>query len=87
MHESLPPFEMPTDVEVAVAADAFRLALSAFVRSRVHPHFDDESEAKAALAKAGFSWSRLHSPVDYADRIEVDEHGAGLVRVIEAGAD
>src|SRR3954452_23632451 len=25
MHESLPDFEMPTDVEVQVAADAFRL--------------------------------------------------------------
>ena len=25
MHESLPEFEMPTDVEVRVAADAFRL--------------------------------------------------------------
>ncbi len=67
-----------------VRADAFRLALSGFVRSRVHPHFEDETEATAALVDAGFGWSRLHSPLDYDDRFEVDEHGAGLVRVIEA---
>jgi O-methyltransferase involved in polyketide biosynthesis len=68
-----------------IRADAFRLALSAFVRSRVHPHFETVEEAEAALGEAGFAWSKLHSPLDYADRIEVDERGAGLVRVIEAG--
>ena len=65
-------------------ADAFRLALSVFVRGRVHPHFADVSEARAALAEAGFAASTLHSPLDFADRIAVDERSARLVRVIEA---
>jgi O-methyltransferase involved in polyketide biosynthesis len=65
-------------------ADAFRLALSVFVRGRVHPHFADVPEAQAALAEAGFAASTLHSPLDFADRFEVDERGARLVRVIEA---
>jgi O-methyltransferase involved in polyketide biosynthesis len=65
-------------------ADAFRLALSAFVRGRVHPHFADVQEAQTALAEAGFAASTLHRPLDFADRIAVDERAAGLVRVIEA---
>jgi O-methyltransferase involved in polyketide biosynthesis len=69
-----------------VRAEAFRLALSAFVRSRVHAHFETETEISAALSSVGFAWARLHSPLDFADRIEIDEHGAGLVRVIEAGS-
>jgi len=69
-----------------VRADAFRLALSAFVRGRVHAHFGDASETQNALTTAGFAWSRLHSPLDYADHFEVDKRGAGLVRVIEAGS-
>jgi len=67
-------------------ADAFRLALSAFVRGRVHPHFADVAEAQAALADAGFAASALHRPIDFAGEIEVDERGARLVRVIEASA-
>jgi O-methyltransferase involved in polyketide biosynthesis len=68
-----------------IRGEAFRLALSAFVRSRVHAHFETETEISAALERAGFDWSRIHRPLDFADRIEVDEHGGGLVRVIEAG--
>jgi O-methyltransferase involved in polyketide biosynthesis len=70
-----------------VRADAFRLALSAFVRGRVHPHFSTEDDAKAALVAAGFGEATLHRPLDYTDRLgDLDERGASMVRVIEARA-
>ena len=69
-----------------IRADAFRLALSAFVRGRVHPHFADEAEAEAALRDAGFAKATLHSPLEWADELELDERGASVVRVIEASA-
>jgi O-methyltransferase involved in polyketide biosynthesis len=68
-----------------VRAEAFRVALSAFVRGWVHPHFSSEDEARAALVAAGFGEATLHRPLDYADRLdEMDERGASMVRVIEA---
>jgi O-methyltransferase involved in polyketide biosynthesis len=67
-------------------AVVFRAALSVFVRGAVHPHFTDAAEAEAALAEAGFTASTLHRPIDFADRIEVDERGGQMVRVIEASA-
>jgi O-methyltransferase involved in polyketide biosynthesis len=68
-----------------VRADAFRLALSAFVRGKVHPHFSTETEALAALRQAGFQEGVLHRPLDYADQLgDLDERGASMVRVIEA---
>ncbi len=67
-------------------ADAFRLALSAFVRGRVHPHFADEAEAVAALRAAGFATAALHSPLEWAVELDLDERGASVVRVIEASA-
>ncbi len=75
----------PESTAGGVRADAFRAALSAFVRGRVHTHFAGEEETQAALAQAGFTWSHLHNPLDYSASFEVDERGAGLVRVIEAG--
>jgi O-methyltransferase involved in polyketide biosynthesis len=70
-----------------VRAEAFRLALSAFVRGWVHPHFATEAEATAALVAAGFADATLHRPLDHADRLDdLDERGASLVRVIEATA-
>ena len=69
-----------------VRADAFRLALSAFVRGKVHPHFSTETDALAALRRAGFQEAVLHRPLDYADQLDdLDERGASMVRVIEAG--
>lgn len=65
-------------------ADVFRFALGAFVRGTVHPHFADVADAQRALAEAGFAGAELHRPIDFADRIPIDEHGAQLVRVIEA---
>jgi O-methyltransferase involved in polyketide biosynthesis len=38
----------------------FSVALSAFVRGRVHAHFADEAEAEAALIDAGFAAATLH---------------------------
>jgi O-methyltransferase involved in polyketide biosynthesis len=38
----------------------FSVALSAFVRGRVHAHFADEAEARTALHAAGFAEARLH---------------------------
>jgi O-methyltransferase involved in polyketide biosynthesis len=38
----------------------FSVALSAFVRGKVHAHFVDEAEAEAALAAAGFATAKLH---------------------------
>ncbi len=67
-----------------VRAEAFRFALSAFVRSRVHPHFANEAAASRDLREAGFEKAVLHSPLDYAKDLELDERGASLVRVLEA---
>lgn len=65
-------------------AAAFRLLLSGFVRGRVHDHYRNEAEADRMLADAGFSQRALHDPHEFAGRIELSGHGAGLVRVIEA---
>jgi O-methyltransferase involved in polyketide biosynthesis len=53
-------------------ARAFRLALEAFARGRVHLHFRDVAETEAALREAGFSEPRVHWPEQQ------------MVRVIEA---
>jgi O-methyltransferase involved in polyketide biosynthesis len=60
----------------------FRLALSAFVRGRVHTHFDDEAAAESALVRAGFDGATVHRDI----RDGGDDLGAGArrVRVIEA---
>ena len=42
---------------------AFRVVLSAFVRGRVHLHFEDATEAVAALQAAGFERAHLHRAV------------------------
>jgi O-methyltransferase involved in polyketide biosynthesis len=67
------------------AERAFGVALSAFVRGRVHTHFEAEQGAVAALRAAGFGEARLH---------RCDRHpaagsagrdpGAGRVQIIEA---
>jgi hypothetical protein len=65
-------------------AGAFRSVLSAFVRGRVHIHFQDTADARRALEAAGFTRVALHRPVDFADRIDATGPGAEIVRVIEA---
>jgi O-methyltransferase involved in polyketide biosynthesis len=60
----------------------FRLALSAFVRGRVHTHFEDAGATEAALVDAGFVSGVVHRDI----RDGGDDLGAGgrHVRVIEA---
>ncbi len=53
--------------------------LSAFVRGQVEMHFEDEQQALAALADAGFAEAALRSGTEVSD-----ERGAGSVRVVEA---
>jgi O-methyltransferase involved in polyketide biosynthesis len=54
-------------------------ALSAFVRGPVEMHFEDEREALAALAAAGFAEAELHSGAEASE-----EPGAASVHVLEA---
>jgi O-methyltransferase involved in polyketide biosynthesis len=60
----------------------FRMALSAFVRSRVHLHFDSAADAEAALRAAGF---RTASVRRASDLVSVPEGPAGgLAHILEA---
>jgi O-methyltransferase involved in polyketide biosynthesis len=62
----------------------FAWLLSAFVRGRVHMHFDSAEQASRALTSAGFT-SRLLTPRDFAFEIsDFESAGASRVRVIEA---
>ena len=64
---------------------AFVLALGAFVRGRVHLHFDDASSAVQVLEQRGFDTAALHAPEEYADALPgMDAAGADRVRVVEA---
>lgn len=60
----------------------FRLLLSAFVRSRVHLHFEDAAEAKAALLQAGFRSADVHRAASLAP--EVRGSGSHLAHILEA---
>ncbi len=59
-----------SDVHLAsvqtIEVRAFRLALSAFVRGRVHMHFDRPEDVVAALRAAGFGAAEVHRAVDLA---------------------
>ena len=62
----------------------FSWLLSAFVRGRVHLHFDTPEEAEEALANAGFTGVLL-DPRDFAFEIpDLEPAGAARVRIIEA---
>ncbi len=69
----------------------FRVVLSAFVRGRVHLHFDIPAEAEAALAAAGFARAKVHRAVALAPGIDgqatTDEPGSDLVHILEASTD
>jgi O-methyltransferase involved in polyketide biosynthesis len=65
---------------------AFSAVLSAFVRGRVYTHFADEEEAVAALHAAGFDEAQLHRGDEDRARVQGQDPGSGLVRVIEARA-
>jgi O-methyltransferase involved in polyketide biosynthesis len=61
---------------------AFRTVLSAFVRGRVHLHFESATQAQGELRAAGFGAASVHS----ADELVGGGNGAGgeLVHIIEA---
>lgn len=66
------------------AVRAFRVALSAFVRGRVHLHFDDAESACAGLLAAGFDTAQLRRATDLVGGPPPRDQGASLVRIIEA---
>jgi O-methyltransferase involved in polyketide biosynthesis len=62
--------DLPLGSDAGPAVRAFRLALSAFVRGRVHLHFDGAPEAEARLHAAGF----VHATVtDVGERAHILE--------------
>lgn len=62
----------------------FQWLLSAFVRGRVHMHFDSAEDAEDALASAGLT-AVLLDPRDLAFELPgLELRGAGRVRVVEA---
>ena len=62
----------------------FRVLLSAFVRGRVHLHFDDPAQAEQAARAAGFASARLRRGTD----ITATDRGRGsdMVHIIEASS-
>jgi len=62
----------------------FARLLSAFVRGRVHLHFDDAEDAEATLVDAGFA-GQLIDPRSLARELpSLEMRGAGRVRVVRA---
>lgn len=68
----------------SLIALALQWMLSAFVRGRVHRHFESTAEAEAALASAGFLGALL-DPRDLAFELPgLERNGAGSVRIVDA---
>ena len=65
-------------------ATGFQWLLSAFVRGRVHTHFDSAAEADAAFAEAGLRGALLDPREFTSDLPDLERAGAGRVRIIEA---
>jgi O-methyltransferase involved in polyketide biosynthesis len=69
-----------SDIHLGDAQDlqvrAFRVLLGAFVRGRVHMHFDNAQEAMEALYDAGFSQAVVHRAVDVWGRPEGSADGS-----------
>lgn len=68
----LSDLHLAADVRRVPAARAFSALLSVFARGRVHFHYQDETEAGAALLAAGFAEARIHPA------------GSSPVRIVEA---
>lgn len=62
----------------------FRVLLSAFVRGRVHLHFQNPAEAEAALREAGFASAQVHRAAALAP--ETRGAGSGLAHILEASS-
>jgi hypothetical protein len=64
----------------------FSWLLSAFVRGKVHMHFDSIEQCEDELAQCGLPGILL-DPRDFADEIhDLEAEGAARVRIIEAMA-
>jgi O-methyltransferase involved in polyketide biosynthesis len=63
---------------------AFRVVLSAFVRGRVHLHFDTPEAAASALRAAGFGSVTIHTAESLAP--EIRGRGRELAHIIEASS-
>jgi O-methyltransferase involved in polyketide biosynthesis len=67
------------------AVRLFRRVLERFARRQTHLHFRDEGQLAPSLAQHGFSWSRVHRPRDWADRLPIPMPDAPVVvHVLEA---
>jgi len=62
----------------------FRVLLSAFVRGRVHLHFDTTSEAEEAVREAGFASAVLRRGAAIAPAVRGP--GSGMVHILEASS-
>ncbi|MBV9486957.1 MAG: class I SAM-dependent methyltransferase [Frankiaceae bacterium] len=63
----------------------FTLGLSAFVRGRVHLHFENVDEATTALLDCGFGTAVLHLPTDFPKVIgNRRDPAAKMVRIVDA---
>ena len=65
----------------------FMNVLSAFVRGRVHLHFDSTADVERELRAAGFATAHAHDPHDFAEHLpSCRAKWASLVRIIDAGS-
>lgn len=65
-----------------VQVKAFRVLLSAFVRGRVHLHFENAAQAETALRSAGFHSAEVHPAASLAR--DVRGPGSSLAHILEA---
>ncbi|HEY2651919.1 MAG TPA: class I SAM-dependent methyltransferase [Solirubrobacteraceae bacterium] len=78
-----------SDIHVGSAQDAavkaFRVLLSAFVRGRVHLHFDSPAEVVTALREAGFATAEVRTAAEAAG---LPPHGRStrLAHILEASS-
>ena len=68
-----------------IAERGFDVVLSRFVRGKVHAYRGAESDAEAALRRAGFTESRLHRGDRHPAAAEVHgDPGSSVVRIVDA---
>lgn len=71
--------------EAGARVHAFRALLALFVRGRVHLHFTDSDDARAALHDAGFSDASVQPAAMLAYANGHSKPGGGLAHVLRAG--
>lgn len=70
----------------SAAVRGFRLALSAFVRSRVYLHFNDAEQAEAQLRASGFVTASVRPAWEIADS-PAGDRGSQLAHILEASTE